>query len=246
MELVCREALIRKVIKRRLQSDTAQHLMRHRVFGLDVMHIAHRDDFAAILLCKLHVKFIDTLLLLNPIIANRNVQVVVVKNLVQAVHIFDRYRISPSSHILTITAKEVPSNGNNAFLKLVDRLKRHGRNFSPTVTIFVTVTHNAKQIVIALFVLDQKREAFKCRRIFLACARRIHVNMAAINRLDRRESLLLTFLVQILSTSLDFQNTKHRTVVRQRHRRCIFRSRSRQNSIKSGRSLQNRKFRMSL
>ena len=96
--------------------------MRLGVFGLYVMDIAYRDHLATILLCKFHVEFVHALLLRNAIIANRKVQMVVIKNLVQAVHVFESERIPPRRHILPVTAKEIASNSNHAFLELVNRL----------------------------------------------------------------------------------------------------------------------------
>ena len=186
IELFRREALVFKTVQRNLERDAAQNLVRCSVFGLDVMDIAHSNDFTTVLFRKFHVKFVHVLLLRNPVIANRDVQVVVVKNLVQAVHVLERKRIPARSHILAVTAKIIARNGDNAFLKFVNRLERHGRNFRPALPVFVAVTHNAEQIVIARFVLDEERQSFKSSRIFLACARRIHVNVATINRLDRR------------------------------------------------------------
>ena len=82
IELFRRETLVFKTVQRNLERDAAQNLVRCSVFGLDVMDIAHGNDFTTVLFRKLHVEFVHVLLLRNPVIANRDVQVVVVKNLV--------------------------------------------------------------------------------------------------------------------------------------------------------------------
>ncbi len=82
IELFRRETLVFKTVQRDLKRDAAQNLVRCGIFGLDVMDIAHGNDFTTVLFRKFHVKLVHVLLLRNPVIANRNVQVVVVKNLV--------------------------------------------------------------------------------------------------------------------------------------------------------------------
>ena len=178
--------------------------MRLGVFGLNVMDIGHRHDFAAQFTGQLYVKIVQQLLLGHPVIAHRNIKVVMIKNLVEGFHVFASNAIAPCRHTLAVLAEEIACNGDNAFFMFFDDRQRNRRNFCPTVTIFVAVTDNAEQVIIARFVFDQKSQPFKCRRIFLVRARRIHVNVAAVNRLYRRKPLFFTGLVQVLSASLNF------------------------------------------
>ena len=70
IELVRREAFVFKTVQRHLERNATQNFVRGRIFGFDVMDIANGHHFAPVLLREFHVKFVDPLLLRNPVIAN--------------------------------------------------------------------------------------------------------------------------------------------------------------------------------
>ena len=201
------------------------------------MHVGNSNDLAAHFLSELHIELVDQLLLGNPIIAYRKVQMVAVKNLVQRIHVFARLAVATRRNVLPVAAKEVARDSDKAFLVLVHHLKRHRGNFGPAVAFFVAVTHDAEQVVIALLILDKQGQAFKSRRVLLARARGIHVNMAAVNGLYRREPLFLALLVQVLAAGLDFQDTEHGSMVRKGDRRGVIRSSGVQDAVETCRRL---------
>ena len=127
-----------------------------------------------------------------------------VKNFVQGFHVFAGNTIAPRHHTLAVLTEEITRNGDNALFMFFNHRQRNRGNFCPTVTVFVTVTDNAEQVVIPRLVFDQESQPFKCGRIFLVGARSVYINMATINGLYRREALLFTGLVHVLSASLNF------------------------------------------
>ena len=231
------EMFVIETIERLFQGNATQNLVRFGIFGLNVMDIAYGNNFAPQLASQLDIVVVQQLLPLNAIVAHRNVQMVMVKNLVEGFHVFTGNAVAPSSYILTILAKKIARNGDNAFLVLLDDRKRNRGNFCPAIAVFVTVTHDAEQVIVALFVFDQKRKAFKCNRILLVRARGIHINMAAVNRLYRRKALFFAGLVQVFSAGLDFKNAEHSRMVGKRYSRSVFVAGSGQDVIKTGGSL---------
>ena len=211
-----------ETIERLFQGNATQNLVRFGIFGLNVMDIAYGNNFAPQLASQLDIVVVQQLLLRHTVVAHRNVQMVVVKNLVEGFHVFAGNAIAPSRDTLAVLAKEIACNGDNAFFMLFDNRQRHRRNFCPAVTVFVAVTHNAEQIVITGFIFDQKRQSLKCNRIFLISTRRVHINMAAVNRLYRRQPLFFAGLVHVFSAGLNFKNTEHGTMVGKGDCRRVF------------------------
>lgn len=70
--------------------------------------------------------------------------------------------------------------------------------------------------------------------------------MASVQSFQRRLAVTLAFFVKPLSTSLEFQNTKHGTMVGKGDSRCVIFCCGSKNIIKTGRCLKNRKFGMGL
>ena len=237
IELVCRETRIRKVIQRALERNAAQHLVRRSIFGLNIVHIGNGHNLAAHLLRQFHIEFIYAALLLDSVIAHRKIQVFAVKNLVEVVHELACLGLTTRRHVLSITAKVIARNGNNAILVLAYHIQRNRGDFGPAVAFLIAVTHNTEQVVIARLVFDKQGEPLIRNRVLHGGARGIHIHMTAVNRLYRRKALLLAGLVHVLSARLDFKNAEHGAVVCKGYGGRIFGCSRCQNAIKASRRL---------
>ena len=89
------------------------------------------------------------------------------------------------------------------------------------VRFLVAEAYYSEQVVVAFLVFDQERQAFVSGRILLCRTGRIDIDMAPQHRLDGREPLFLALLVQGLPAFLEFQDTKHRAMIRQRDSRSV-------------------------
>ena len=204
VELVARKTLVLKCLEFFGQGNAAERLVRLSILLLDVMDIAHGNDSAAKFLGQPHTKFVHAALQLDSVVTNRKIEVVAIKNLVEFEHEVAGRSLTTSSHILSVTAKEISGNSNEARLVFGYDTQGDGRNFRPTVRFLITETDNAKQVVIAFLVLHQERQAFVGGRILLRRSGRINIDMAPQHRLDGREPLFLTLLVQGLPAFLEF------------------------------------------
>ncbi len=185
------------------------------------MNISYSNNLTAQFISQLYVKIVQQILLRNIIITDGNIQMIVIENLVQTIHVLTSYRISSGGHTLTIFTEEITCNSDDTILKLSHGIQRHRRNFSPAFTIFVTVTDNTEQVVIAHFIFHQKGQSLVRDRILAGSAGGININVTAVNSLQGRQALFLAFLVEALAAGLEFKDAKHSTMVSQRNCRSI-------------------------